>query len=25
VKYRIPSAIGVRGESQQSHSWRYGA
>jgi branched-chain amino acid transport system permease protein len=24
-KYRIPSAIGVRGESQQSHSWRYGA
>jgi branched-chain amino acid transport system permease protein len=25
VKYRIPSAIGVRGESQQAHSWRYGA
>jgi branched-chain amino acid transport system permease protein len=24
VKYRIPSAIGVRGESQQGHSWRYG-
>jgi branched-chain amino acid transport system permease protein len=25
VRYRIPSAIGVRGESQQAHSWRYGA
>ena len=25
VKYRIPSAIGVRGESQQGHAWRYGA
>jgi branched-chain amino acid transport system permease protein len=23
VKYRIPSAIGVRGESQQGHRWRY--
>lgn len=23
VKYRIPSAIGVRGDSQQAHSWRY--
>lgn len=25
VKYRVASSIGVRGESQQSHAWRYGA
>jgi branched-chain amino acid transport system permease protein len=23
VRYRIPSAIGVRGESQQAHGWRW--
>ncbi|HUP85458.1 MAG TPA: ABC transporter permease [Acidimicrobiales bacterium] len=23
VRYRIPSAIGVRGESQQGHAWRW--
>jgi hypothetical protein len=23
VKYRIPSAIGVRGESQQTRGWRW--